>query len=195
LANLADHGHDDLDRWFAREILSLEPMLNRFLRRKWRDEAEIPDLRQEAYIRVYDAARRNRPLLAKPFLFLTVRNLMIDRLRQKNIVSIETMADFGWSNVSDDKPSPEQNTAARQELQLLQEALDALPERCRQVVVLRKVEGLSQREVAGRLGVTEDIVEHQLAKGLRLLARSLSGGRRPITMMAKSYLALKRLQD
>jgi RNA polymerase sigma factor (sigma-70 family) len=195
LSNLADHGHDDLDRWFAREILSLEPMLNRFLRRKWRDEAEIPDLRQEAYIRVYDAARRNRPLLAKPFLFLTVRNLMIDRLRQKNIVSIETMADFGWSNVSDDKPSPEQNTAARQELQLLQEALDALPGRCREVVVLRKVEGLSQREVASRLAVTEDIVEHQLAKGLRLLARSLSGGRRPVAMVAKSYLALKRLKD
>jgi RNA polymerase sigma-70 factor (ECF subfamily) len=192
---LADHGHDDLDRWFAREILSLEPMLNRFLRRKWRDEAEIPDLRQEAYIRVYDAARRNRPLLAKPFLFLTVRNLMIDRLRQKNIVSIETMADFGWSNVSDDKPSPEQNTAARQELQLLQEALDALPGRCREVVVLRKVEGLSQREVASRLGVTEDIVEHQLAKGLRLLSRSLSGGRRPVAMVAKSYLVLKRLKD
>jgi hypothetical protein len=45
------------------------------------------------------------------------------------------------------------------------------------------------------LGVTEDIVEHQLAKGLRLLARSLSGGRRPITMVAKSYLALKRFKD
>lgn len=195
MANVADHEHEDLDRWFAREILPLEPMLNRFLRRKWRDEAEISDLRQEAYIRVYDAARRNRPLLAKPFLFLTVRNLMIDKLRQKSIVSIETMADFGWSNVSDDKPSPEQHTAARQELQLLQAALDELQERCRQIVVLRKVEGLSQREVAGRLGVTEDIVEHQLAKGLRLLARSLSSGRRPITMMAKSYLALKRLKD
>ena len=116
MANLADHGHDDLDRWVAREILSLEPMLNRFLQRKWRDKAEIPDLRQEAYIRVYDAARRNRPQLAKPFLFLTVRNLMIDRLRQKSIVSIETMADLGWSAVSDDKPSPEQNAAARQEL-------------------------------------------------------------------------------
>lgn len=195
MTNLADHEQEDLDRWFAREILPLEPMLNRFLRRKWHDEGEIPDLRQEAYIRVYDAARRNRPLLAKPFLFLTVRNLMIDKLRQKNIVCIETMADFGWSNVSDDKPSPEQNTAARQELQLLQEALDDLPERCRQVVVLRKVEGLSQREAASRLGVTEDIVEHQLAKGLRLLARSLSGGRRPITMMAKSYLASKRLKE
>jgi RNA polymerase sigma-70 factor (ECF subfamily) len=120
---------------------------------------------------------------------------MIDRLRQKSIVSIETMADFGWSTVSDDKPSPEQNTAARQELQLLQEALDALPERCRQVVVLRKVECLSQREVAHRLAVTEDIVEHQLAKGLRLLARSLSGGKRPVTLMARSYLDSKRMKD
>lgn len=195
MANLADHGRDDLDQWFAREILSLEPMLNRFLQRKWRDKTEIPDLRQEAYIRVYDAARCKRPQLAKPFLFLTVRNLMIDRLRQKSIVSIETMADFGWSNVSDDKPSPEQNAAARQELQLLQEAMDALPARCRQVVVLRKVEGLSQRDVAQRLDVTEDVVEHQLAKGLRLLAQAMAGARRPIAMLAKSYLASQRMKD
>jgi RNA polymerase sigma factor (sigma-70 family) len=192
---LSDRAGSDLDIWFAHEILPLEPMLNRFLRRKWRDEAEVPDLRQETYIRVYDAARRNRPLLAKPFLFLTARNLMIDRLRQKSIVSIETMADFEWSNVSDGRPSPEQNTAARQELRLLQEALDELPERCRQVLVLRKVDGCSQREVAQRMGITEETVEHQLCKGLRILARSISGRRRPIAMIARGYLASKRLKD
>jgi RNA polymerase sigma-70 factor (ECF subfamily) len=192
---LSDRADPDLDIWFAHEILPLEPMLNRFLRRKWRDEAEVPDLRQETYIRVYDAARRNRPTLAKPFLFLTARNLMIDRLRQKSIVSIETMADFEWSNVSDGKPSPEQNTAARQELRLLQAALDELPQRCRQVVVMRKVDGCSQREVASRMGITEETVEHQLVKGLRILSRSLAGRRRPIAMIARGYLASKRLKD
>jgi DNA-directed RNA polymerase specialized sigma24 family protein len=71
------------------------------------------------------------PLQVKPFLFQIARNLMIDRLREQNVVSLETMADFDWLNVSDDKPSSEAYVAARQELRLLQAALDELPPRCR----------------------------------------------------------------
>jgi RNA polymerase sigma-70 factor (ECF subfamily) len=164
----------ELDRWFRDEILPLEPMLVRFLRRNWRDGSEIADLLQEAYARVCESARRAKPVQAKPFLFLVVRNLMIDRMRQKNVVSIETMGDFEWLGISDDRPSPEQHAAARQELRFLQAALDTLPPRCRQVVVLRKVSGFSQREVARQMSITEETVEHQLAKGLRALHDAVS---------------------
>src|SRR5260221_12689216 len=102
-------------------------------------------------------------------MFQVARKLMIDRLRNKSLVSLETMADFDWLNVSDDRPSSEAQVAARQELRLLQDALDALPPRCRQVVVLRKVDGLSQKEVAARMGVTIGTVENQVAKGMPLL--------------------------
>ena len=71
-----------IDEWFMRDVLPLEPMLTRFLRRNWRNEAEISDLRQEAYARIYESARRERPLQIKPFLFQIARNLMIDRLRK-----------------------------------------------------------------------------------------------------------------
>src|SRR5262245_56141631 len=111
---------DALDDWFMREVISLEPMLTRFLQRNWRNEAEIGDLRQEAYARVYEAARRERPQLVKPFLFQTARNLMIDRLRRQSVVSLESMVDVDWLNVSDDRPSSEAYVAARQELRLLQ---------------------------------------------------------------------------
>ena len=46
------------DEWFVREVLPLEPMIVRFLRRNWRNEAEIDDLRQEAYVRIYESAMR-----------------------------------------------------------------------------------------------------------------------------------------
>jgi len=167
-------GECDLDGWFAREILPLEPMLLSFLRRRWRDSSEIADLQQEAYIRICQAARRARPLQTKSFLFLVVRNLMIDRLRQKNVVSIETMSDMEWMAVSDNEPTPEDHVASRQELQVVQNALSTLPGRCREVVLLRKVQGHSQREVARRMGITEETVEHQLAKGLRVLMLALS---------------------
>jgi len=181
---MAEH---TIDEWFMREVLPLEPMLTRFLHRNWRNEAEIGDLRQEAYARVYEAARRERPLLVKPFLFQVTRNLMIDRLRQQSVVSLESVADFDWLNVSDDQPSSENHVAARQELRLLQAALDALPPRCRQVVLMRKVEGLSQKEVARQMGITVETVENQVAKGMRLLAQALGGRRGAITAEARRY--------
>ena len=176
-----------IDDWFMQDVLPLEPMLTRFLQRNWRNEAEISDLRQEAYARVYEAASRGLPLQTKPFLFQTARNLMIDRLRKQNVVSLETMAEFDWLNVSDDKPSSEAQVAARQELRLLQTALDDLPTRCRQIVVMRKVEGLSQKEVARKMGVAVDTVENQVAKGMRLLAQAMSGRRGVVTSEAKRY--------
>ena len=176
-----------IDDWFMQDVLPLEPMLTRFLQRNWRNEAEISDLRQEAYARVYEAASRGLPLQTKPFLFQTARNLMIDRLRKQNVVSLETMAEFDWLNVSDDKPSSEAYVAARQELRLLQMALDDLPPRCRQIVVMRKVVGLSQKEVARKMGVAVDTVENQVAKGMRLLAQAMSGRRGAVTSEAKRY--------
>lgn len=176
-------------------VLPLEPMLTRFLQRNWRNEAEIADLRQEAYARVYEAACRELPLQAKSFLFQTTRNLIIDRLRRQSVVCLETMADFDWLNVSDDKPSSEANVAARQELRLLQAALDDLPPRCRQIVLMRKVEGLSQKEVAGRMGVAVDTVENQVAKGMRLLAQAMSGRRGAVTAEAKRYNFFKKPRD
>ena len=178
---------DALDDWFMREVLPLEPMLTRFLQRNWRHEAEIGDLRQEAYARVYEAAKRERPQLVKPFLFQIARNLMIDRLRRQSVVSLESMADVDWLNVSDDRPSAEAYVAARQELRLLQAALDKLPPRCRQVVLMRKVEGFSQREVAKEMGITIETVENQVAKGMRLLAQAIGGRRDAVTAQARRY--------
>lgn len=183
---------DDLDEWFMSEILPLEPMLQRFLRRHWHDEVESADLLQETYMRVYEAAKRQRPTMPKPFVFMTARNLMIDRIRKKNVVSIERMADIEWLNITDNEVSPERQTEARQELRRLQTALDMLPQRCRQVVLLRKVEGMSQREVAERINATEEAVEHLVAKGMRLLAQNLYGSRRPIVASAKRYIAMRK---
>jgi RNA polymerase sigma-70 factor (ECF subfamily) len=184
-----------IDAWFMREVMPLEPMLTRFLQRNWRAEAEIADLRQEAYARVYEAAQRERPLQVKPFLFQVARNLMIDRLRKQSVVSLETMADFDLLSVSDDKPSSEAYVAARQELRLLQTALDDLPPRCREVVLMRKIEGLSQKEVAKRMGITIETVENQVAKGVRLLAQALGGRRGAVTTEARRYNYFRKPRD
>jgi len=166
-----------LEQWFKREILPLEPMLERYLRRNWRDQSEVQDIRQDVYVRIYGSAGRERPLNAKCFLFQVARNLMIDRLRRKNVVVFDSFADFEAMDLAEELPDLESSMAAQQEVSVLQDALTKLPPRCREIITLRKIEGLSQRDVAKKMGITEDTVESQVARGMRLLAKSLHGGR------------------
>jgi RNA polymerase sigma-70 factor (ECF subfamily) len=166
---------ESVEAWFAREILIHEEALVRYLRRCWQNPDDTLDLRQETYIRVYEAARRERPHQPKSFLFTTARHLMADRLRRGRIVSIEAVGDFESLNVPMDEAGPERRHDARQSLRRLAEAFDRLPDRCREVVWLRKVEELPQKEVARRLGIAEKTVEKQVAKGARLIADYMFG--------------------
>ena len=164
------------DRWFVEEILAHEEALVRYLHRHWPWRDEVPDLRQEVYARIYEASRRERPAQPKAFLFASARHLMADRMRRNRVVSIEPMGDFEPSSVLVDEVSPERWCGGRQALMRLAGAFDQLPDRCREVVWLRRVEHLSQKEVAVRLGISEKTVEKHIAKGMRLLADALHGG-------------------
>ena len=169
--------HELLDAWFKREILPHEAALVRYLARVWPRLHEIEDLRQETYARVYTAALASRPTSPRAFLFTTAQHLMTDRIRHERVVSIEAVGDIEALNVLVDEISVERRIGARQELKLLARALDLLPRKCREVIWLRRVEGLSQREVAQRLGVEEKTIEHHVSKGGRLLAEYMLSGK------------------
>lgn len=106
---------EPLDTWFKREILSHEVILVRFIARVWPRRNEVADIRQEAYARVYEAARRSRPQTPKAFLFATARHLMADRIRRERIVSIRAGGDGEYLDVLIDEISPEQRVGAHQE--------------------------------------------------------------------------------
>lgn len=167
---------ESTDAWFVREILVHEEALVHFLRRCWPHREEIHDLRQEVYVRVYEAAGKSVPTAPKSFLFATARHLMTDRLRRSRVVSIETVGDFDSINVLIDEVSPERWCGGRQVLKRLADAFDRLPDRCREVIWLRRVEELPQKEVASRLGISEKTVEKHVAKGIRLIAEHFYGG-------------------
>jgi RNA polymerase sigma factor (sigma-70 family) len=69
--------------------------------------------------------------------------------------------------IAEDRAAVSDMLGAREKIELLGEAVGALPERCRQIVVLHKIQGLSQREVATRLGISERTVENLVARGVR----------------------------
>ena len=165
-----------LKAWFFQEIFPLEPALTRFMQRNWRNQSEVADLRQEVYARVYGAARDELPRNAKAFLFTTARNHMINCATRQRIVSFEHVADLEALPLAADVLTPDRTLTARDELRRVQAGLDRLPPRCREVVVLRRVEGLSTREVAGRLGISIDTVERQMVHGMRALVDFMMGG-------------------
>lgn len=159
-----------LDVWFTEEILVHATDLDRYLARVWPHRDEVRDLRQEVFVKVYEAAAKTRPQSPRAFLFATARHLLADRVRHARIVSIEVVGGLDALNVLIDEISPEQEASGRQELKRLGEAIDRLPERCREIVWLRRVHDMPLKEIAARLGITEKTVEKQLTKGVRLMA-------------------------
>jgi RNA polymerase sigma-70 factor (ECF subfamily) len=157
------------EEWFIREVLPLEAMLMQFLRHNWRDKSDIEDLRQEIYVRVCEAAERGTPKSAKSFVFATARNLLIDMARKESVVPIEAVADLESLGIELDAPAPDRSLMAKDELRKLQGALDKLPPRHREAVVLGRIEGLSGREIAQRMGIAETTASQHLKLGMHQL--------------------------
>jgi RNA polymerase sigma-70 factor (ECF subfamily) len=167
---------DSLDNWFIREILVHEAALVSYLLRRWPNRPDVNDLRQDTYVRVYEAAAKSRPAVPRAFLFSIAAHLLADRMRRRRVVAIDAVGDIEALDVLVEEVSPERRISAHEELRRLAEAIDLLPPRCREVVWMRRVDELSQKEVARRLGITEKSVEKHVMKGMKLLAAVFRSG-------------------
>lgn len=165
-----------LNRWFCREVLPLEPALTRFIHRNWRVADDVVDLRQEVYELSLAGARKGLPKQSSHYVFTVARNHLINRAKRARIVSFELVADLEDIHRNVDLFGSERHLDARDELRRAQKGLDALPPRCREVVRLRKFEGLTTREAAEQMGVGIDTIEQQLTMGMRALVDFMLGG-------------------
>jgi RNA polymerase sigma factor (sigma-70 family) len=100
-------------------------------------------------------------------LFTMARNAAHDLFRRRGTAAIKPVTENEYLRVLDAKPDSAEVVSRGQEIALLADAIEALPERCRAVFILRQFENLSQREIANRLGIAEHTVESQLTKALR----------------------------
>ncbi|MDF0546729.1 sigma-70 family RNA polymerase sigma factor [Sphingobium sp. H39-3-25] len=166
----------ELHAWFCREVLPLEPSLTRFIRRFSRSTEDAIDIRQDVYERALIGASRALPLRAGPYLFTVARNVMINRARRAKVIRMELVTDIQDVAADADWLTPYRHAEARDELRRAQTGLDRLPPRCREVIRLRKVEGLTTQEVADRLRIGRDAVEQQTTLGMRALADFMLGG-------------------
>lgn len=159
--------------WVAREILPHEGIVRNWLARRWGHLLDVDDIVQEAYCRLSELDSVDHIQNGRAYFFTTVRAVAIDMMRASRIATVRTMTEIDWLDVIDDNPLPDRAVEAVQELARVEAMLSGLSWTCRQVIELRRVHGLSQAETALRLGVSENVVENHIVRGLRKVSKAL----------------------
>lgn len=165
-----------LEEWFCREVLPLESALTHFIRRNWKVPDDVLDLRHDIYELAISGARSELPKQTRAYVFTIARNHLINRAKRAKIVSFELVADMEGLDREIDLQAAERHLIARDSLKRARAGIDGLSPRIRQIVLLRKVDGLDTRETAEHLGIGRDAVERQLAMGMKALADFMLGG-------------------
>ena len=143
--------------------------LLRFAAAKLGSEQEARDVAQEAYVRLLQLDRPETIGYLRAFLFKITANLAMDRLRARRrapldqTVSEEDLVAF--------ELSPERQCAGQEMIAILNGALAELPLKCREILVLHRLEGLSRAEIAERTGLGERMVRLYMARALEHLHR------------------------
>lgn len=153
---------------FTRLYKTTVAPLRRYLGRLLGNSSEAEEVAHDAYARIYQKPA-DKP---EALLYTTARRLAINRLKRRKISPVAP-TDFGLDTSASSSPSVPDQVIARQEWDLLQTAINDLPPGCRQVLLLRKVELLSHREIAEQLNIAVSTVEKQHARALRLLRAAL----------------------
>lgn len=159
--------YSDQERWFSENLQPHEAMLRGWLTSRFPSECDIDDVLQESYFRVLKAKAQGELKAPKAFLFATARNLAVDRVRRLNIIRTESLTQNDALTVLDECEDISETISRNQELEILTEAIQALPDRCRRIFTLRKVYAMSQPDIARKMGVSVHTVSAQLTIGVR----------------------------
>ena len=158
---------DESAQWFVDEVQPHELVLRAHLRNAFPAVRDLDDVVQESYLRMW-RARLERPIKSsQAFLFTVARHVALDLVRGMRRSPIDPSVDVTVLQIAEERVAVSDTLGAREKIELLGEAVGALPDRCREIIVLHKIQGLSQRDVATRLGLSERAVENQVARGVR----------------------------
>lgn len=157
-----------VSEWFARELQPHEPALRSFLRTRFPDVTDPSDIVQEAYTRLIKVhAADGNIRCPRALLFTTARNIALDTLRHERVLPMQAITELLELPVLEDEATAPDLIDQRYEFEVLADAVRSLPERCRQVILLRYVNNLSYKEIAAQLGISPETVKVHMAKGIR----------------------------
>ncbi|HSF76986.1 MAG TPA: sigma-70 family RNA polymerase sigma factor [Steroidobacteraceae bacterium] len=165
------------EKWLNDLVAETRGGLARYLARLCASPDDVQDVMQEAYLQVFCALRKSGPEGHAPaaLLYTTARNIAFSRLRHQKVVAAAAPAFSIDERLRREQPGVERQASRNEQLQLMLRVVNGLPPKCRDVFVLRMIDGLSQREIAERLGIAVSTVEKHLARGLQQCRQEFTG--------------------
>lgn len=147
-------------------FLENDTFIKRFLARFFSNNQDIEDVAQEAYLRAYVAEQQKEIEQPKAFLFRIAKNVALTQLTKKSKKITDYLEECGPLEVIEYGAAADSEAEAEESLGLYCEAVAALPEKCRQVFLLRKVHGLAHKEIAEHMSLSVSSVEKYLLRGI-----------------------------
>ncbi|MBL9206776.1 MAG: sigma-70 family RNA polymerase sigma factor [Opitutaceae bacterium] len=157
----------DQSRWFTQEVYAHDSQLKSYLRGSFPSVSDVEDIAQESYRRIWKVSATETIRSAKGILFHIARRVATDLLRREKAAPFRSVADATRLAVFDGKPDAAEVACTREELTVLADAIDALPARCREVFILRKIKRVPQKEIARLLGISEQTVQVLVLRGMK----------------------------
>ena len=127
---------------------------------------DIEDIVQETFLRSYEAAGKTEIRHPPSFMLRTARNLALNHVTRADNRLTDQIEDSAASDVYLASETLESQLESKERFLLFCRAVRKLPVQCRRVFILKKVYGLSQKEIAEFLSISQSTVEKHVAKGL-----------------------------
>lgn len=173
-----------VSRVLAGETALFEILMRRYNQRLYRvsrvilrDDGEAEDVMQDAYVRAYEHLNQfaGKAAFSTWLTRIAIHEALARKRRRGRMEELDALTANG-DNMPILKSSaltPEAGTAQAETRQLLEDAIDRLPENYRTVVMLREVEEMSVAETAESLGVTDAVVKTRLHRAHAMLRKDL----------------------
>lgn len=136
----------------------------------------VDDVVQETYAKLATLSTVDHITNPRAYFFRAALSVVITEVRKAPVVSFESMTEIERLSIESNEVPIDTQAEERQELRMVATAIAQLPVKCREVFILRKVHGLSQRETAQHLGISESTVEKHVGRGTRHLMNIFGRG-------------------
>ena len=178
-----------------RTFVENNTFLKKFLSRFITSEQDIEDIVQEVYIKAHRAELTKNIEQPKAFLFRIAKNLALDELNKKSRSVTCYIEDCIASIPIEKTASIESENEAQESLKIHCEAIEQLPEKCKQVYLMRKVQGLKHKEIANQLGISLSSVEKHLKLAGAFCQQYINNEKRTVTIKVNEATNVSKMRS
>ena len=145
-----------------------------FVRRRRLEWDTADDIVQDTFLRVAVTPSLPDPRYAQSYLYRTANNLVTDHFRRERIRDVVQTGDETLQYVADNRPSPEHIVWSRQELRRLQSAIDHLPKKLRDVLILARIDGKTYAEIGKKLDIPAQTAFSRMVRALSIVQEKMN---------------------